>query len=154
MEQFHSALRSLAEICQLGALEDNLLRDIFTAKLTDPEIQKELLKATLDPEKAFELAISIELGARNQLAIQAKNTTDTSIVSIVGRSEPVFAIISSRYRGSYRGNFSRPRGKYNPLRGNRNQSNRQQFQQHNCRNCGQRWTQEHRAKCQAIGQSC
>ena len=29
MEQFHSALRSLAEFCQLGAFEDDLLRDIF-----------------------------------------------------------------------------------------------------------------------------
>ena len=40
MEQFHSALSSLAEFCQLGALEDDLLRDIFTANMTDPEIQK------------------------------------------------------------------------------------------------------------------
>ena len=49
MEQFRSALRSLAEFCQLGALEDDLLRDIFTANMTHPEIQKELLKVTLDP---------------------------------------------------------------------------------------------------------
>ena len=104
MEQFHSALRSLAEFCQLGALEEDLLRDIFTANMTDPEIQKELLKVTLDPEKALELAISIELGARSQLAIQAKQTSDPSMVSIVGRSEPVLAISSSRYRENFRGN--------------------------------------------------
>ena len=73
MEQFHSALRSLAEFCQLGALEDGLLTDIFTANMIDHEIQKYLLKVTLDPEKALELAISIELGARSQLAIQAKH---------------------------------------------------------------------------------
>ena len=63
MEQFHSALRSLVEFCQLEALEDGLLRDIFTANMIDPEIQKQLLKVILDPEKALELAISIELGA-------------------------------------------------------------------------------------------
>ena len=154
VEQFHSALRSLAEFCQLGALEDDLLRDIFTANMIDPEIQKELLKVTLEPEKALELAISIELGARSQLAIQAKNTTDSSMVTIVGRSEPVLAISSSRYRGNYRGNFSQPQGNYQPPRGNSHQSNRQQFQQHNCRNCVQPWTQEHRSKCQAIGQTC
>ena len=50
MEQFHSALRSLAEHCQLGDLEDELLRDIFTANMIDQEIQKELLKTTLTPE--------------------------------------------------------------------------------------------------------
>ena len=42
MEQFHSALRSLAEFYQLGGLEDDLLRDILTANMIDPEIQKEL----------------------------------------------------------------------------------------------------------------
>ena len=84
MQQFHSALRSLAEFCQLGALEDDLLSEIFTANMIDLEIQKELLKVTLEPEKALEFAISIELGARSQLAIQAKNTTDPSMVTIVG----------------------------------------------------------------------
>ena len=152
VEQFHFALRTLAEFCQLGALEDDLLRDIFIANMIDPEIQKELLKVTLDPEKALELAI--ELCARSQLAIQAKNTTDLSMVSVVGRSEPVLALSSSRYRRNYRGNFSQLRGNHNPPGGNSNQSNRHQFQQHNCRNCGQPWTQEHRARCQAIGQTC
>ena len=155
MEQFHSALRSLAELCQLGALEDGLLRDIFTANMIDPEIKKELLKVTLDPEKALELAISIELGARSKIAIQAKHTSDPSMLSIVGRSEPLLAISSSRYRGNFRGNYSQPRGTFTQLRGNNknNQSNRQQVQ-HNCRNCGQPWTQDHRAKCQAFGQTC
>ena len=67
------------------------------------------------------------------------------MVSIVGRYEPVLAISSSRRRGNYRGNFNQPKGNYNPPRGNSNQSNRQQFQQHYCWNCGQPWTQEHRA---------
>ena len=156
MEQFHSALRYLAEFCQLGTLEDGLLRDIFTANMNDPEIQKEHLKVTLEPEKALELAISIELGARSQLAIQAKSTTDPSMVSIVGRSEPVLAITSSRYRGNFRGNYSQPRGTFTQSRGNNNnntQSTRQQVQ-HNCRNCGKPWTQDHRANCQALGQTC
>ena len=51
MEQFHSILRSLAEFRQLATLEEGLLRDIFTANMIDPEIQKELLKVTLDPER-------------------------------------------------------------------------------------------------------
>ena len=72
MEQFHSALRLLAKHCQLADLEDELLRDIFTANMIDQEIQKELLKATLTPKKALELAVSIELGIRSQLAIQAR----------------------------------------------------------------------------------
>ena len=53
MEQFHSVLRALAEQCQLAHLEDELLREIFTANMIDHEIQKELLKTTLTPEKAL-----------------------------------------------------------------------------------------------------
>ena len=76
MEQFHSALRSLAEHCKLADLEDELQRDIFSANMIDQEIQKELLKTTLSPEKALELAVSIELGIRSQLSIQARQPVD------------------------------------------------------------------------------
>ena len=123
VKHFHSVLRSLAEYCQPGALEVGLLRDIFTANMINSEIQKELLKVTMEPEKALELAISIELGARSQLAIQANNTTDPSMLSIVERLEPVLAISCSRYSG----NNKQPRGSYN-------QSNRQQFQQQRDKN--------------------
>ena len=76
------------------------------------------------------------------------------MLSIVGMSEPELAIFSSRYYGNNRSNYNRPRGNYNLPRANSNQSNRQQFQHYNCRNCGQPWTQEHRAKFQAIEQTC
>ena len=40
MEQFLSSLRSLGEHCQLVQLEDDLLKDIFTANMIDQELQK------------------------------------------------------------------------------------------------------------------
>ena len=119
MEQFHSALRSLAEHCQLGHLEDELLRDIFTANMIDLEIQKELLKVTLSPERALKVAIGIELGARNQLTIQSKNA-----LTPMDKQENVMAISSSRFRGTGR-----------PPRTNTSTMTRQTS--HNCRNCGQ-----------------
>ena len=85
MKRFHSALRSLAEHCQIVDLEDELLRDILTANLIDQEIQKELLKTTLTPEKALELAVSIELGIRSQLAIQARQPLDASATPFIGQ---------------------------------------------------------------------
>ena len=39
----------------------------------DPEIQKELLKQTVEPRQALELAINMELGMRNQHQIQQHN---------------------------------------------------------------------------------
>ena len=96
-EQFNSALRSLAEHCHLAHLEDELLRDIFTANMIDQEIQKQLLKTTLTPETALELAVSIELGIRSQLAIQARQPVEASTTPFIGRQEPVIEISSSRY---------------------------------------------------------
>ena len=136
MEQFHSALHSLAEHCQLGHLEDEILRDIFTANMIDPEIQKELLKVTLSPERALEFANGIELGARNQLTILSKNA-----LTPMAEQENVMAVSSSRFRGTGR-----------PPRTNTSTLARQTS--HNCRNCGQPWTMDHRSKCQAMGQTC
>ena len=135
-EQFHSALRSLAEHCQLGHLEDELLRDIFTANMIDPEIQKELLKVTLSPERALEVAIKIELGAKNQLTILSKNA-----LTPMDKQENVMAVSSSRFRGTGRPPWT-------------NTSTLARQTSHNCRICGQPWTMDHRSKCQAMGQTC
>ena len=152
MEQFHLALRSLAEHCRLGYLEDALLRDIFTANMIDQEIQKELLKTALAPEKALELAVSIELGIRSQLAIQARQPADASTTPLIGREEPVMEISSSRYHGSNRP-LSTYRGTTRGIgRASNNSNNRTPT--HNCRNCGQPWDVNHRTRCQAIGQTC
>ena len=94
MEQFHSALRLLAEHCQLAGLEDVLLRDIFTANMMDQEIQKELLKTALTLEKALKLAVSIELGIRSQSVIQARQPLDASATPFIGGEELVMEISS------------------------------------------------------------
>ena len=151
MEQFHSALRSLAEHCQLADLEDELLRDIFTANMKDQEIQKELLKTHPTPQKALKLAVSIKLGIKSQLAIQAKQPLDASATLYIGREDPVMEISSSRLRGSNRPPTT-PRGMG---RGNgRGMNNNNRASTHNCRNCGQPWDSNHRARRQAIGQTC
>ena len=150
IEQFHSALRSLAEHCQLADLEDELLPDIFTPNMIDHEIQKELLKTTLTPEKALELAVSIELGIRSQLAIHSKQLADPHQNAFVGREETISEISSARFRGSNR--TTTPRG---PHRGNNRPTfNNSRNTLHNCRNSGQTWGINHKAKCQAIGQTC
>ena len=118
----------------------------------DQEIQKKLLKTTLTSEKALELAVSIELGIRSQLAIQARQPSDTSTNRFNGRDEQVMEISSSLYRGS-----NRPLSTYRgTTRGNGRvtNSNINRTPTHNCRNCGQPWDANHRTKCQAIVQRC
>ena len=50
-----------------------MIRDVFITNLVDPEFQKELLKQTVEPRQALELAIVMELGMRNQHQIQQHN---------------------------------------------------------------------------------
>ena len=65
LEQLLCALREVAQHCQFGILETTLIRDIFTAHLSDYEIQKVLLKEAKTPADAFDLALRMELSLAN-----------------------------------------------------------------------------------------
>ena len=97
MEQFTSAITSLAEHYQLAHLKDELLRDKFTYNMIDHEILKEPLKTKLTAEKALEIVLSIDLDIRSQLAIQARQPVEASTTPFIGREEPDMEISSSRY---------------------------------------------------------
>ena len=52
IEHFFRKLRELSENCDLGDQEDTLIRDLFIANMQDTEIQRELLRETLEPPQA------------------------------------------------------------------------------------------------------
>ena len=52
--------------CNFENKEETLIRDVFITNLVDPEIQRELLKQTVEPRRVLELAINMEHGIRNQ----------------------------------------------------------------------------------------
>ena len=137
VEQFHLTLKELAEHCNLGANEDELIRDIFIANMRDMEFQKELLKKTETASKALEIAIYIEPSICNQLT---KRSEDNSMVSIVGRTEPV-CYVNTTSKGTKRQNWQ---GKKTTL--SQNSGTR--------KNCGWKWSADHRTKCPASGQIC
>ena len=66
VERFYGRLIELAENCTLGSEETTLIRDAFIINMIDHETQKELLKETVEPSKALEIAIQMEMGAQNQ----------------------------------------------------------------------------------------
>ena len=68
-------LRGLKENCELGNQEETLIRDLFIANMHDSEIQKELLKKTVDSAQALRLATYMEVGQRNQLQITNGRST-------------------------------------------------------------------------------
>ena len=73
VEHCYGKLKELAENCVFENKEETLIREVFITSLIDPEIQKELLKQTVEPRQAIELAINMELGMRNQHQIQQHN---------------------------------------------------------------------------------
>ena len=132
IKHFFGELKKLFENSDLGNQEYTLIRDLFIAKIQDPEIQRELLRETLEPSQALQLAIIMELGQRNQL--QISSTQPAPHVNAIASQRP--------FRPS------------NP-RQNLSTSIRQTNQ--SCRNYGLTWSANHKDKCIAkcrTGNNC
>ena len=71
IEHVFGILKELSENCDLGNQKDTLIRDLFIAIMQNPEIQRELLRKTLEPPQALRLAINMALGQQKQLTIYA-----------------------------------------------------------------------------------
>ena len=74
IEKFYGHLKELSENCDLGEKGDTIIRDVFIANMQNEDIQKELLKETVEPDKALAIAINIKMGTLNQLKMNANKT--------------------------------------------------------------------------------
>ena len=124
----------MAENCDFENKEETLIRDVFITNLIDPEIQKELLKQTVEPRQALELAITMELGIRNQHQFQHHN----KIVVPASVNAVQFA---NNCRTPYWQNKNNV-----PKQNNRSTLH--------CSNCGGIWLPNHREKCIAKSKTC
>ena len=129
IEHFFDKLKELSENCDLGNQEDTLIRDLFIANMQDPDIQRELLRETLEPAQALRLAMNMKLGQRNQL--QISNALPASHVNAI-TPQRCFRQPNQRPTTS---NFTR-------------QSNQL------CRKCDLTWSANHKEKCTAKGKTC
>ena len=102
--------------------------------LMDPEIQKELLKQTVEPRQALELAINMEFGMRNQHQIQQHN----KIIVPANVNAVQFNYNSGNPYWQNTNNASK-------------QNNRSTLY---CSNCGGIWLPNHREKCIAKRKTC
>ena len=59
VEQFYSILKELAEICDFENREEAIIRDIFITNMLDDDIQRELLRDTVEPDC---IAVDMEMG--------------------------------------------------------------------------------------------
>ena len=83
VESFDGRLIEPTENCSLGSEETTLNRDAFILNMIDHQTQKELLKETVDPSKALEIAIQMEMGAQNQQKINQNLMSFTNSVNVV-----------------------------------------------------------------------
>ena len=83
VESFYGRLIEQDENCSLGSEEPTLIRDAFILNMIDHETQKELLKEIVEPSKALEIAIQMEMGAQNQQKITQNLMTTTNSVNVV-----------------------------------------------------------------------
>ena len=82
-EQFYSILKELAENCDFENREEVIIRDIFITNMLDDDIQRELLRDTVDPERALSIAVNMERGHQNQQRISSNNGATSSTVKAI-----------------------------------------------------------------------
>ena len=126
----------MAENCDFENREKVIISDIFITNMLDDDIQRELLRDTVDPERALSIAVNMEMGNQNHQRISSSNNNSAA-------NNTINAIQSyNRFRGaSARGN---PTGRV--------AVNRAPIGQ--CGGCGQAWTTTHRQVCPALGKKC
>ena len=124
----------MAENCDFENRKEAIIRDIFITNMLDDDIQRELLRDTVDPERALSIAVNMEMGNQNQQRISSNNGATGSTVNAIQKFDP--------FRGAgVRGNQS-----------SRAVVNRASVGQRRC--CGQVWTTTHRQVCPAMGKKC
>ena len=124
VKQFHSVLNELTENCDFENREEVIIGDIFITNMLDDDIQREILRDTVEREKALRIAVNMEMVHQNPQRISYNNNNFNS-------SSAINAIQQfSRYRGD----------KFNSAG--------------LCRGCGQHWTSTHRQVSPALGKKC
>ena len=134
VEQFYSILKELAESCDFENREAVIIRDIFITNMLDDDIQRELLRDTVDPERALSIAVNMEMGHQNQQKISSNNGATNSTVNAI---QSFNRFCGAGVRG---------------IQSGRAVVNRASVGQ--CRGCGQAWTTTNRQACPAMGKKC
>ena len=131
VEQFYCILKELAKNCDFENREEVIIRDIFITNMLDDDIQRELLRDTVDPKIALSIAVNMEMGHQR---ISSNNGATGSTMNTIQSF--------NRFRGeAARGNQSV-----------RVAVNRASVGQ--CRGFDQAWTTTHRQVCPAMGKKC
>ena len=138
---FHCRLKALGAKCRLGTAEEDLIKDIFIAFMTNTDIQRELLMETRTAHQVLQFALNRERGQENQKTINTQLNRNP-----LKTFEQISNIMPSQRSQAYN-----PRPRF-PARNPQLQRN---FNTPNpCRRCGLQFTQEHLLICPAKKVQC
>ena len=130
-EHFYRVLRELAENCDFQNRDEAIIRDIFITNMLDDDIQRELLRDTVESERDLSIAVNMERAHQNQQRISSNNSNGVNAIQQFNR----FCGANARV----------------------NQTNRTIFNRESiclCRGCGQNRTITHCHICPALGKKC
>ena len=155
LEEFHCGLTELVvkgnfkcTACNDGGFESEIVRDLFTANMSNDEVQKDLLAETKTPAQALDYAMKREKGLENQVYIRKQGTSNshTGLPNI--KSEPVNFV---QKRGGFRSQQRGGRG-----RGGQTSRNypEKAGQRKDCFKCGNAFSATHLAQCPARDKIC
>ena len=76
LEAFHAALTAQAARAELGALENELVRDLFISKMKNTLLQDTLTFETFTPDEVLKRALKFEQSKHTTQALQKSNTNN------------------------------------------------------------------------------
>ena len=77
IEQFYRYFKEFAEDSDFENREEAIIRDIFITNMLDDDIQRELLRDTVEPERTLCIAVNMEMGHQNQNKETRSTTTES-----------------------------------------------------------------------------
>ena len=114
LEELHCGLTELVAkgnfkctACNDGGLESEIVSNLFTAIMSNDEVQKDLLAETKTPEQAMDYAVRREKGLENQVHIRKQGTSNSHTGFSKIKSEPVNFQQRSTPNSQQRGGRSR-----------------------------------------------
>ena len=134
--------------CKDGGLESEIIRDLFTANMSNDEDQKDLLAETKSPEQALDYAVRGKKGLENHVHIRKQGTSNSHTGFTNKKSEPVNFV---QRRGGYKSQPRRGRNRRGTT--SRNNTDRS-AQKKACFKCGNAFSANHLAQCPARDKIC
>ena len=78
LKAFYSTIREAGAMCKFKDLDEDLVKDLFIANMTNTSIKRDLLSKVRTPQKVLNFAINRDRGQANQQEILKAHSSNTN----------------------------------------------------------------------------